>query len=342
MKKFSISAILLLSLSGCSKELTLRNSSYHIFFILAIIAIGILIYLALTRPSRAKTKQRLKKSNQPETDEKDEEESVVVTGAFDDFFPLPRKFNIIADPGDEDKYHRKLNYHYIIEKLTRKLYYLMIMISLLTITFAYLLYTTSLNEQITPDPIVMEEYKGMMTQIMEVEDELEDTQIQRVDRINSLSVQEANKIKSEILSQTIEYEDKLISEVNSDFFRIYYWRYALVRFLIAFIIVAFLRYLMVLYMRIRADRNDLIRKEEAMSILFYTLEQIKDKKKPFGKYGIDKIPMFPLRILFSSPDGKKKKTDSLPQFDAALENLIELQGKSIGAIERLAEAIEKK
>lgn len=193
---------------------------------------------------------------------KKNQKDIHITSHFDDYFPLPRKLEIASGPEKEEGYHKKLNYQFLIEKMTRKMYLLFVLVILFSTSFIYVLYRTSLSERIAPDTDVMNQYGIMLDKIMEVEDKLEFSQLKTVAHLDSASRMQMRK---EIKQKTIEYEDELISDVSKQFFDIYFIRYIFVRLFVAGVMFALMRYLIRLYYKIRGDRNDLIRKEEALS-----------------------------------------------------------------------------
>jgi len=159
--------------------------------------------------------------------------------------------------------------------MTRKLFYTLALIVLFTLSFTYLLYNTSISERIAPDEIVMSQYDVMLDKIMSVEQKLEDKQIKPIIELGEACHIDFNTqqlLISKIVEETIKNEDALILEVSTDFFNIYFVRYILVRILIAIVIIGLIRYFINLYFRIQQERLDLIRKEEALSTLFYMLE----------------------------------------------------------------------
>ena len=133
-------------------------------------------------------------------------------------------------------------------------------------------YHTSLSEQISPSVTVMDEYEKMVHRIMVIEDSLEMTQIQPVLELGSkkdISDSTKNRLITTIVETTVENEDALILSISKTFFNIYYTRYVLVRVVIALVIIGLIRYLIGMYFRIQNERLDLIRKEEALSTMFY-------------------------------------------------------------------------
>lgn len=236
---------------------------------------------------------------------------VHITSHFDDYFPIPRKLKISSVPEEEEGYHKKLNYQFLIEKMTRKMYLLFILIILFSTSFIYVLYRTSLSERIAPDTDVMDQYEVMLDKVMEVEDKLEFSQLKTLAQLDSVSRMQMRK---EIKQKTIEYEDELIAEISKEFFDIYFIRYVFVRLFVAGVMFALMRYLIQLYYKIRGDRNDLIRKEEALSTLFYLLDEIEGRGKDgIKKYSLlaDKIPEFPLLKLFENTSNEKNKKDRI-------------------------------
>ena len=174
-------------------------------------------------------------------------------------------------------------------------------------TFIYVLYKTSLAENIAPTQNVMDSYSAMLDEIMIVEAKLEQEQLRSITNLDTAT---QNEIQAFIKNETVKHEDALISEVSQEFFAIYFFRYAIVRLFVAGVAFTLMRYLIRLFFRIRADRNDLIMKEEALSTLFYVLDEIE-----IGKYDVlkSKIPEFPLSKLFESSEtvGRRRKNSDL-------------------------------
>jgi len=266
---------------------------------------------------------------------------IYVTKHLDDYFPYPRKITRNNNSEPEERYHKKLNYQFLIEKLTRKLFLTFIGIMLFSTSFIYVLYKTSLGETIAPEENVMEQYESMLYKIMTVEDSLEAKQLA------SLSDFENDSLKYNMITYikqaTVENEDKLILDVSNSFFNIYFFRYITVRLFVAGVMFTLMGYLIRLFFRIRADRNDLIRKEEALSILFYLLDEIEgNNKEGKAKYLVmkDKIPEFPLNKLFeggSSSRSNKKDKVNLTELVGGLNATMGLQREILVTFKKLLE-----
>jgi len=251
-----------------------------------------------------------------------------LTDFYDDFYPSQRKIKYDATPVPESGVHRKLNYQYVIERMTRKLMYILVLIILFTLSFVYIIYLTSTKEQIAPDSKVMTQYEVMLNKIMTVEDVLEKTQLEPIKELSKecfINEQTTNSLISSVIQETVKNEDKLILDVSNDFFRIYFIRYILVRVLIALAILSLVGYFTRLYFRIQRERLDLIRKEEALSTLFYILESKDGRKDMFdniipetGKYKDLTIPQLPLHKLFEPSYTNTSKNQSNENFDNLL------------------------
>ncbi len=255
------------------------------------------------------------------------------TDIYDDVFPLPRRINTDNKTTDESDFHLKLNYQVLIEVLTRKLFFLFFAIIIFATGFIFVLYTTSLSEAIAPHGETLSEYKEMMDTILYVEGKMNELQLNQVQTIvestikyetfGENTVEKKSEIfenlYSSILAEHVKKEDELLVDVSKEFFNIYYITYIIVRLFVATVMFTILTYLMKLYFQIREDRNDYIRKEEALSTYFSVIDYIegydprkKRKRKERFTTLRDSIPAFPLTQLFlpSSNNKKQKNVDS--------------------------------
>lgn len=279
------------------------------------------------------------------------------TNILDDYYPLPRKITIRNEPTDEIGFHVKLNYQILIERITRKLYFLFLLIVSFATTFIYVLYSTSLSETIAPTENVLVEYKEMIDSIISVEEEMNELQISHIKELTDLPFIKDNLAKNtfsdasgvqieemltSLITEHVKFEDQLIVDVSTEFFDIYYVRYVIVRLFVATVMFTLLTYFISLYNRMREDRNDFIRKEEALSTYLSVVDQI-DGHQTEKRYQLlrDKIPNFPLNQLFekNNPKGRKHKNYDNLYLESlnTMQKLIETQ---LTAMKGIASKIE--
>ncbi len=280
------------------------------------------------------------------------------TNTLDDYYPLPRKVLIDNTPALESGFHVKLNYQILIERLTRKLYFLFLLIIVFATTFIFVLYNTSLTENIAPDDTALLQYKKMMSEIIAVEQDLLNLQEKQIDKAlksNSLklglSKDSLQTTMVDVLLEQIKSEDKLIVDVSEEFYDIYFLRYVVVRLFVATVMFTLLTYFIRLYFKMREDRYDFVRKEEALSTYFSIVDYIegynyRDPSKPFPKrFELlkDKLPPFPLNNLFiqgfSSKSNSKGASDNL--YVESIETIRRLSSKQEEVLRNLISEIKK-
>jgi len=290
-----------------------------------------------------------------------------VTGTFDDYYPMPRRIRIDKIEEPESGFHIKLNYQILIERMTRKLYHLFILIIFFATGFIYVLYSSSLSEAIAPSNLVLSEYTTMMDSIIYVEDKLNVLQKNQIDQYfdvkqlikdqqnSSSKPSEENLIGpvektrtldaiTNMLTQHINEEDKLFVDVSEKFYNIYYARYIIVRLFIATIMFTLLTYFIRLYFNIRSDRTDYMRKEEALST-YLSIASIAGNTS-IKEYDLlkDKIPEFPLNQLFypTTIKGKSQWNGSQNFMVANYEMMTKLMGSQKELIDSVITDLKNK
>lgn len=251
----------------------------------------------------------------------------IITNYIDDYFPRPRKTKIKAEAATEEGYHVKLNYQHLIEKLTRKLFICFFAIMLTAFSFIYIIYQTSLQERIAPNDNVMKQYTKMMEEILISESKIQEQQLSSIKEIlliedkqpiNSPINDSVSSLKAQIIDDIVKSENAIVNKISDDFFWVYFFRYLVVRLFIATVAFTIIGYLIRLYFRIREDRNDLIRKEEALSTLIFFLDSMEGYDPKTNKRNLtrrftslkDKIPEFPLLKLFDHTKPSKDSNSS--------------------------------
>lgn len=266
--------------------------------------------------------------------------SFTTTTAMDDFYPLRRSFKVNTEPKEEDRYHIKLNYQHIIERLTRKMYILFVIICVTSVTSACFIYLTSVYEVITPQGRVLDKYEAAIKKIQKLEQYTELDHVAYIDTVGYLNQAEKSKIISSVITQTVENENKLISEVSSQFFTIYYGRYIAVRVTVILFIVTFLSFQIRVYFRIRKDKSDYVRKEEALSVYFDFLSQTQEGGELEHYAG--QVPDFPLSRLFDDPDSKNRDslgTDENHSLPPSINRLISSLSEMIENLDKLVKSL---
>lgn len=278
--------------------------------------------------------------NKKRTSISEDSNSYKTTTAMDDFYPLRRSFKVNTEPKEEDSYHIKLNYQHIIERLTRKMYILFVLISVTSISSACFIYLTSVHEVISPQGRVLDQYEAAISKIQKLEQYTEFDHINYLDTASYLSQQEKSEIISGVISQTVEQENKLISKVSSQFFTIYYGRYIAVRITVILFVVTFLSFQIRVYFRIRKDKTDYVRKEEALSVYFHFLSQTKEGEE-LSHYKAN-IPDFPLSRLFDDPDSKNREPSASDDYNTltpAINRLIRTQSDMVENLDQLVRSL---
>lgn len=267
---------------------------------------------------------------------------------MDDFFPIPRPITTDLDDISETAFHIKLNYQVLIERMTRKLSLLLVLIIYSAIVTSYLFYTTSLGERIAPEENVTNDLVSMLDKIHKADMAMEKRQYQTLDNLNRDSKANINmdSFMTKVLDDKIAEENTLMHQLSVDFFNVYFARYVMVRLLIAIIIFTTLRFLIKIYYRIRDDRMELIMKEEALSTLLGIIDKIEgyDEDNPTGvvpRFTLleDKIPSFPLERLFEYGNNRSKKSTSANEFSNTISAL---ENKLMGAIDEVKEKLSGK
>lgn len=252
------------------------------------------------------------------------------TGLWDDYYPIHRNIETSAEPVPESDFHMKLNYQTLIEGLSRKLFFLFLFIISFSMAFGYYIYLTSTTEAISPVSSVIDGYEKMMNRVISVENTITQ-QILDDFQIMELPSQERQKI----ILEHLKSEDEVFTQASNYFFRIYYTRYIIVRLFIATIAFMLINYFIKVYQRLREDRNDLILKEEALSIYFSTIRNIDNNEYSSIK---EKMPEFPLNQLLSAPKYSNSKTKGS---DELISNVQTMMDKQFQMMAKLIEISKK-